>query len=73
MEKKFDAIILGAGIAGLSAAERLLRYGVDNFVVLEARNRTGNVSPVFLRHFVNVSFFSGTSKLLSFFKGEKLK
>ncbi len=48
MEKKFDAIILGAGIAGLSAAERLLRYGVDNFVVLEARNRTGNVSPVFL-------------------------
>ena len=42
MEKKFDVIILGAGAAGLSAAERLVRFGVDNFVVLEARNRTGN-------------------------------
>lgn len=44
MEKKFDVIILGAGAAGLSAAERLVRFGVDNFVVLEARNRTGNAN-----------------------------
>lgn len=42
MERKFDVLILGAGIAGLSAAERLLRFGVDNFAVLEARDRTGN-------------------------------
>jgi len=42
MEKKFAVIILGAGAAGLSAAERLLRFGINNFVVLEARDRIGN-------------------------------
>ena len=44
MEKKFDVIILGAGTAGLSAAERLVRFKIENFLVLEARDRIGEWS-----------------------------
>ncbi len=36
-----DAIIIGAGFAGLSAAKSLKENGVDNFLVLEARDRVG--------------------------------
>lgn len=32
-------IIIGAGIAGLSAAHRLTQCGIRNFVVLEAKER----------------------------------
>jgi len=35
------AIIIGAGISGLSAASTLLEGGVDDFVILEARERIG--------------------------------
>mmetsp|Transcript_30029 Transcript_30029/g.30482 ORF Transcript_30029/g.30482 Transcript_30029/m.30482 type:complete len:623 (-) Transcript_30029:160-2028(-) len=34
-------VILGCGIAGLAAAEELERLGINDFVILEARNRTG--------------------------------
>jgi monoamine oxidase len=37
---KYDAVVLGAGLAGLSAARDLARGGAD-VVVLEARNRPG--------------------------------
>ena len=37
----FDVVVVGAGFAGLSAARELMRRGVRNVVVLEARNRVG--------------------------------
>ncbi len=40
MEEKFDAIIVGAGAAGLGAAYRLAKYGL-NVVVLERGQRIG--------------------------------
>ena len=36
-----DVIIIGGGVAGLSAAQELLRNGCDNICVLEAQNRLG--------------------------------
>ncbi|KVM03403.1 amine oxidase [Burkholderia ubonensis] len=36
-----DVVIIGAGLAGLTAARDLSRAGCDSFVVLEARNRVG--------------------------------
>lgn len=32
-------VIIGAGVAGLTAACRLAKRGIDNFVILEAYNR----------------------------------
>jgi len=40
-ETNVDTIIIGAGIAGLSAAEELVRNGHSNILVLESSNRVG--------------------------------
>lgn len=42
-ENEYDAdvLILGAGVAGISAAKSLHEGGVDNFLILEARDRIG--------------------------------
>lgn len=48
MESHHTVIILGAGIAGLSAAERLTMFGVNDVVILEARDRIGG--RVFVRN-----------------------
>lgn len=37
----YDAIIIGAGFAGLSAARRLDELGCSNLLILEARDRVG--------------------------------
>lgn len=34
-----SVVIIGAGIAGLSAAQRLAHCGISNFTVLEATDR----------------------------------
>jgi len=34
-------VIIGAGMAGLSAANHLLQNGCDDFLILEARGRVG--------------------------------
>eukprot|EP00892_Ulva_mutabilis_P009134 jgi/Ulvmu1/6593/UM003_0230.1 len=36
-----DVVIIGGGVAGLSAAQELLRNGCENICVLEAQNRLG--------------------------------
>jgi len=38
---KFKAIVIGAGISGLSAAKWLQDWGIDSVLVLEARDRVG--------------------------------
>ncbi|XP_045449773.1 peroxisomal N(1)-acetyl-spermine/spermidine oxidase [Melitaea cinxia] len=38
---KYNVIIIGAGIAGLAAANHFIKNGMDDFIILEARNRIG--------------------------------
>ncbi|CAM2803107.1 Monoamine oxidase [Legionella steigerwaltii] len=38
---QYKVIIIGSGIAGLEAAHYLQKHGVDNFIILEARDRIG--------------------------------
>lgn len=40
-ERKCKFIIIGAGMAGLSAANHLIQNGMEDFIVLEARKRIG--------------------------------
>ncbi|MFW2569700.1 flavin monoamine oxidase family protein [Legionella sp. 29fVS95] len=37
----YKVIIIGAGIAGLEAGHYLQKHGVNNYIILEARNRIG--------------------------------
>ena len=39
--KPCKIIIIGAGMAGLSAANHLLKNDINDFVILEGRNRVG--------------------------------
>lgn len=41
ISNKFDVVIIGAGIAGLSAAALLLQNGKSNILILEASNQIG--------------------------------
>jgi len=38
---KADVLVLGAGIAGISAAKTLAEHNITNFIILEAENRIG--------------------------------
>src|SRR5262247_768872 len=46
MTDRFDAIVVGAGFAGLSAAVRLTKHGAK-VLVLEARSRLGGRATAF--------------------------
>jgi monoamine oxidase len=50
-----DVAIIGAGLAGLTAARDLRRAGCDSFVVLEARDRVGGRT---LNHDLGKGYFS---------------
>ncbi len=52
--REVDVVIVGGGIAGLSAARRLLQLGIENFVLLELEPELGGTSR------------SGNSDLVSF-------
>ena len=39
-EKANDVVIVGAGMAGLAAADQLYRNGISDFVILEASARS---------------------------------
>ena len=39
--QQYDAVIVGAGWAGISAAKALLEDGVENILVLEANDYIG--------------------------------
>lgn len=41
LPKKVRVCVIGAGVAGLGAAQRLAEAGVQDFVVLEAEERVG--------------------------------
>ena len=48
----YSAIIIGAGVSGLTAAQKLYESGVKNILVLEASNRVGGrVNTVPFREF----------------------
>lgn len=40
-ERSVDVVVIGAGLAGLTAARTLVQRGVDSVLVLEARDRVG--------------------------------
>ena len=40
-EKDADVLILGAGFAGLGAAERLSENGIENFLIIDQRDKIG--------------------------------
>lgn len=40
-QNNYQVIIIGGGMAGLSAANHLAKNGIDDFRILEARNRLG--------------------------------
>lgn len=68
-DKNFSKIIIiGAGVAGLSAASQLIKNGLNDFKVLEARNKVGGrVEVTDTGGFKGGSFFFLQSPLLIFF------
>jgi ribulose 1,5-bisphosphate synthetase/thiazole synthase len=51
--KKADIIIIGAGMAGIAAAKKLLSFNQDyNIIILESSNRIGKINLlIFLKNY----------------------
>ena len=41
LPKHYEVLIIGAGLAGLGAAQRLNDVGIKDFIILEAQNKIG--------------------------------
>jgi len=41
IKRSAQIVVIGAGISGLAAAATLFKYGFENILILEARNRAG--------------------------------
>ena len=41
MQQRFDAVVIGAGVAGLYAAQQLAKHGIRNVCVIEAQENIG--------------------------------
>lgn len=39
--RKVQVVIVGAGLSGLAAAQRLYKFGIRDIVILEAQSRIG--------------------------------
>ena len=48
--EQFDAVIVGAGFAGIGAAIQLNRLGYDNYVILEREDDLGGTWSVSYTH-----------------------
>jgi polyamine oxidase len=58
----YDVIVLGAGAAGLKAAETLSSNGVNNILVLEAQERLGGrINTIWLNGDKNVPLEMGAN------------
>lgn len=55
-KKKYRVVIIGAGAAGLSAANSLIKNGIQDFLILEARNRVGG-------RILSIDMGAGSSKV----------
>ena len=49
----YQTIVIGGGMAGLSACVELIESGIDNILLLEASNRLGGrINTVKFRNFI---------------------
>ena len=58
----YDVIVLGAGAAGLKAAETLSKNGIKNILILEAQDRLGGrINTIWLNDDKNIPLEMGAN------------
>jgi len=68
-QDNYEVIIIGAGLAGLSSARTLTRSGINDFFILEAKDRVGG--RIFTKGYGNFNFDFG-AQWIHGQKGNKL-
>jgi cation diffusion facilitator CzcD-associated flavoprotein CzcO len=74
-KKKYKVIIIGAGISGISAANHLIKNGIFDLKIIEARNRIGkrathtfwSTKKVLCFHLVSVSNLLSVAQINAIF------